>query len=108
MDTNRKEAKLIFRQVMALALLPKEEIRNQYVRILRSVNLLHDNKMRRKIRTFLLQYIRGFWIDHIGPRKLSVYGITHKSNKCCEVITFLSVICISIKSFNHISLFLIS
>jgi hypothetical protein len=92
MDTNRREAKLIFRQVMALALLPKEEIRKQYQRILKSVNLLHDNKMRRKIRDFMKNYVRAFWIDQIGPKRFSVYGIPHKSNNCCEVISVKSMI----------------
>jgi uncharacterized membrane-anchored protein YjiN (DUF445 family) len=84
-NTIRKEAKLIFRQIMALSLLPAGDIKKQYKRLLVTVNRLHDTQMRRKLRAFLETYIRKFWLEKIGPQRMSVYGLPHKSNNACEV-----------------------
>ena len=80
---------------MGLALLPPEEVRGQFKRILEAINALHDTQMRQRIRAFHLDYILGFWIKRIGPRRFSVFGLHHKSNNCCEVeIIFVVTFCV--------------
>jgi len=33
---------------------------------------------------FLENYIRGFWIEHIGPEIFSVFGMDHQINNYLE------------------------
>ena len=81
-----REAGPILRMIMGLSLLPAAAIKSTFHDILLEINRIHDTTLRRLLRTFHRGYVWNFWISKIGPDRMSVFGLPHKSNNACEVI----------------------
>lgn len=81
---NHIEASRILRQIMALPLLPPKDIKLQFHELLFDINHIHDTQVRRLLRRFHRNYVFDFWMKKIGPDRISVYALPHKSNNAVE------------------------
>ena len=73
------EVRHILRQIMALALLPADEIRETYLEIVDSLTL----QTRIEMKSFFAYY-EVFWLLDITPEIFSVYGLLRRTNNVLE------------------------
>lgn len=84
LNTDPKMRRII-RKVMSLPILPADKIADQ-VDLLLTTSVLNiaDKKGKALITAFFFDYLIPFWIEKIGPSRLSVYGCPDKTNNACE------------------------
>lgn len=73
------EAKTFFRTVMALAYLPADMIRAQYIRLKNEL----PQQLQRKLRPFLT-YFENYWLQIVKPHGFSVWGLSRRTNNILE------------------------
>jgi len=75
---------LQLRKYMSLPVVPEQDMWSEVNKLKKINKVMARRKHREAMKTFHDNYIVGFWMRKIGPRRLSVYNAVPKTNNACE------------------------
>ncbi len=74
-----EEIRSVCRKLMALALLPPDEVENAFYSLRASL----DARLKQELRQLLL-YFDSYWMTDVPLAMWNVHGYEHKTNNICE------------------------